>query len=245
MPCITQRQKEFGSNVNTDIPGIQLQHETPIFQNLAPTWDADIPEFNSNEFSFNVDADIPDKNSAQMWTPIFQEFGSGMDTEFQDKISVSAWILNPKGILAPTWILKSQRKIGSYLDTESQRLPKIRKPKFVLTFGSWALDIWVLTFGSWALDIWISTFGWTLDIWALNIWVLTFGSWILDRFHFEFFVGFLFRTSIEWVSLSDFCQIKIFVYIITVFPDEDYIRVLAKGILGYSELGFGLLGEAE
>ncbi|CAB4405328.1 unnamed protein product [Rhizophagus irregularis] len=42
--------------------------------------------------------------------------------------------------------------------------------------------------------------------------VSTFGSWVLDRyrsgFHFEFLVGFLFRTSIEWVSLSDFCQIE-------------------------------------
>ncbi|GET55911.1 hypothetical protein RIR_jg11755.t1 [Rhizophagus irregularis DAOM 181602=DAOM 197198] len=91
MPCITQRQKEFGSNVNTDIPGIQLQHETPIFQ-----------------------LRIQLKCGRQY-----------------SRISVSAWILNPKGILAPTWILKSQRKIGSYLDTESQRLPKIRKPKFV------------------------------------------------------------------------------------------------------------------
>uniref|UniRef100_U9USM2 Uncharacterized protein n=1 Tax=Rhizophagus irregularis (strain DAOM 181602 / DAOM 197198 / MUCL 43194) TaxID=747089 RepID=U9USM2_RHIID len=76
---------------------IQLQRKHRYFRNSAPM------------------------NSAQMWTPIFQEFSSGMDTEFQDKISVSAWILNPKGILAPTWILKSQRKIGSYLDTESQR----------------------------------------------------------------------------------------------------------------------------
>uniref|UniRef100_U9T2Q9 Uncharacterized protein n=1 Tax=Rhizophagus irregularis (strain DAOM 181602 / DAOM 197198 / MUCL 43194) TaxID=747089 RepID=U9T2Q9_RHIID len=51
----------------------------------------------TDEIGSNVDADIPLKNSAPMWAPIFQEFSSGMDTESQDK------------------------DIGSGIDTESQK----------------------------------------------------------------------------------------------------------------------------
>ncbi|CAB4425290.1 unnamed protein product [Rhizophagus irregularis] len=179
----------------------------PIFQEIGSSVDADIPEIGSN-----VNADIPGirlqrgrryskiRNSAPTWTPIFQnsvptwipifqEIGSNVDADIPDKA------------------------IGSSLDTETQdkdrfrrgyRNPKgrvdfrrIDEPRFV------SASRWIYRFRLSVLGLWM--YGFQLS-------VSTFGSWVLDRyrsgFHFEFLVGFLFRTSIEWVSLSDFCQIE-------------------------------------
>ncbi|CAB4426053.1 unnamed protein product [Rhizophagus irregularis] len=74
---------------------------------------------------------------------------------------------------------------------------RIDEPRFV------SASRWIYRFRLSVLGLWM--YGFQLS-------VSTFGSWVLDRyrsgFHFEFLVGFLFRTSIEWVSLSDFCQIE-------------------------------------
>ncbi|PKY32945.1 hypothetical protein RhiirB3_451498 [Rhizophagus irregularis] len=86
-------------------------------------------------------------------------------------------------------------------------------PEYMISaFGYWALDLWVSAF-CWVLDIWISAF----SSWVLDIWVSTFGSWTLDGYQLRYllglWVGFHFGfliflwTSIEWVSLSNFCQI--------------------------------------
>ncbi|CAB4404175.1 unnamed protein product [Rhizophagus irregularis] len=112
----------------------------------------------------------------------------------------------------PTWIPIFQ-EIGSNVDADipdkdrfwrGYRNPKgrvdfrrIDEPRFV------SASRWIYRFRLSVLGLWMYRF---------QLSVSTFGSWVLDRyrsgFHFEFLVGFLFRTSIEWVSLSDFCQIE-------------------------------------
>uniref|UniRef100_U9U972 Uncharacterized protein n=1 Tax=Rhizophagus irregularis (strain DAOM 181602 / DAOM 197198 / MUCL 43194) TaxID=747089 RepID=U9U972_RHIID len=60
--------------MNADIPGIQLQHECRYSRKLTPTWTLIFQEFSSN-----VNADIPDKFRNKM------KFSLDMDTKFQDK----------------------------------------------------------------------------------------------------------------------------------------------------------------
>ncbi|CAB4406467.1 unnamed protein product [Rhizophagus irregularis] len=84
-----------------------------------------------------------------------------------------------------------------------------------MDFGSWILDIWVRlsVLGLWIYGFRLSVIG--LWIYGFRLSVLGFwigigcdilGLWI-DRVSTSNF-WFLFRTSIEWVSLSDFCQIE-------------------------------------
>ncbi|CAB4403361.1 unnamed protein product [Rhizophagus irregularis] len=219
--------KEFGSGVDTDIPGNRLQCGRRYSRKSAPTW-----------------------------TPIFQEFGSSVDTESQDKDIGSGvntesqrfeWasedrktkirrvdfrrIDEPRFVSASRWIYRIRLSVLGFGYME-------------FGFRFLGLDIWVSTFG-WALDIWIS-FG--FDFWFLGFeykdfgfrllgvgymgfvfrllgvgytgfdfqfsgfrYVSTFG-WVLDiwvSFHFGFLVGFsfglllngfLFRTLSDRVS---------------------------------------------
>ncbi|GET60862.1 hypothetical protein RIR_jg10469.t1 [Rhizophagus irregularis DAOM 181602=DAOM 197198] len=105
-----------------------------------------------------------------------------------------------------------------------------------VSFSSWALDLYVLlviglwiygfrlsVIRHWIYGFWLSV----LELWIYGFWLSVIGHWIyglrlsvigiwigfhfeliLNKscFHFEFLI--FFRTSIEWVSLSDFHQIE-------------------------------------
>ncbi|CAB4419618.1 unnamed protein product [Rhizophagus irregularis] len=78
----------------------------------VPAW---IPIF--QEFGSNVDTDIPDKKSVPAWIPFPKEFGSGVDTDIPGNRLQCGRRYSRKS--APTWTPIFQ-EFGSSVDTESQ-----------------------------------------------------------------------------------------------------------------------------
>ncbi|CAB4435606.1 unnamed protein product [Rhizophagus irregularis] len=144
------------------------------------------------------------RKSAPMWTPIFQEFGSSVDTESQDKDIGSG---------VNTEFQRYGKNQDSFEWASEDRKTKIRRvdfrridePRFV-SASRWIyrIRLSVLGFGYMefgfrflGLDIWVSTFGWALDIWisfGFDFWFLGFEY---KDFGFRLlgvgYMGFVFR----------------------------------------------------
>ncbi|CAB4432722.1 unnamed protein product [Rhizophagus irregularis] len=193
--------KEFGSGVDTDIPGNRLQR--------------------GRRYSRDIGSGVNTESQRFEW--------ASEDRKTKIRRVDFRRIDEPRFVSASRWIYRIRLSVlgFGYMEFGFRFLGL---DIWVSTFG-WALDIWVSTFGSWALNIRISAFDyWALDIWvssfdywaldirvstfssqALDMWVSTFG-WVLDiwvSFHFGFLVGFsfglllngfLFRTLSDRVS---------------------------------------------
>ncbi|CAB4419617.1 unnamed protein product [Rhizophagus irregularis] len=161
------------------------------------------------------------RKSVPAWIPIFQEFGSNVDTDIPDKKSVPAWIPFPKefGSGVDTDIpgnrlqrgRRYSRDIGSGVNTESQRYGKNqnsfewasedRKTKIRRVDFRRIDEPRFVSASRWIYRIRLSVLGFGymefgFRFLGLDIWVSTFG-WALDiwiSFGFDFwFLGFEYK----------------------------------------------------